>query len=387
MAEKPPRDTARSLPVVRSEAQQASAPVDPTDPKSVERLLDGDSAGLIEALKARAEHDPDDDHTWLQLGVAYMSIEHWGLALTALSKAVELDGDNVDARLMYARVFSRLRRPDHAAFQLLQAKRQAPDDARVAKQLGIAFYDKALFDKALRELQRASELDPNDARTRYAMGLCYEAKQDIVTGLSHFRKALELDPQFVAAAQTLGDALASLGELAEAVAVFEGVLRLDRTNSQAAANIEVLRRGLAELEAHRLLGKEEAALADCALVTEGALRKQDLSYVGEHAELRVELEQGRITRLLLVLRDPESASAMDDDVFQVGAVNERGEAVNADYATAITLTFLREALGCPMTRAGQLYAEVLKEHRAAWGGATLGFAECDGKHALAATLG
>ena len=377
MADKPPRDPSRSLPLVGRDA---------VDPSSVERLIEGDSAAVIDALKGRVGQEPDDDHAWLQLGIAYISIEHWGLAMTALGNAVELDGDNVDARLMFARVLSRLRRPDRAAFQLVQAKRLAPSDVRIAKQLGIAFYDKALFDKALRELQRARELDPNDPRTCYGMGLCHEAKQDIAAALSHYRKALELDPQFAAAGQTLGDALASLGEFAEAIAVFQQVLRANRTNAQAAANIEVLRRGMAELEAHRLLGKSAAALGESTLVKEGALAKEGDHYGGDHAQLRVELHEGRIVQLTLVLRDPEIASGLTDDVFQVSAVNERGEEVSADYATAITLTFLREALGCPMTRAGQLYAILLEEQTATWGGATLSFAEFDGRHGVAATL-
>ena len=47
----------------------------------------------------------------------------------------------------------------------------------------------------------------------------------------------------------------------------------------------------------------------------------------------------------------------------------------ADLGTAATLTFLREALGCPMTQAGELYTRLLGgAGEVGWGGASAAFA-------------
>ena len=55
-------------------------------------------------------------------------------------------------------------------------------------------------------------------------------------------------------------------------------------------------------------------------------------------------------------------------------VSEQGQPVPADYATAVSLTFLREAIGCPMTRASEIYAQLLQTNETVlWAGARVGF--------------
>jgi len=41
-------------------------------------------------------------------------------------------------------------------------------------------------------------------------------------------------------------------------------------------------------------------------------------------------------------------------------VAQDGRHVAADFATAASLTFLREAVGCPMTHASELYQQLLR---------------------------
>ena len=68
----------------------------------------------------------------------------------------------------------------------------ARNDATVARELGIAFYDKGLYDKALRELNRARDIAPDEARTHFALGLAHEAKQAIAAALGSYREAVRL---------------------------------------------------------------------------------------------------------------------------------------------------------------------------------------------------
>jgi len=359
--------------------------VDAKSRDPLERLLSGDSADVIAALKAQLEAEPDDDATWLRLGTAYMHIQHFPEAAEALERAVQLDGDVVDARRLYARVLTRLRRYDEAAFQLVRAKRLAPDDPAVARELGAAFYDKRLFDKALAELERARQLDPAEPRTHFAIGLVQEAKGEIASAIAAFREAVRLDPELVEARRTLADALASMGEMQDAVNELERALAVDRTNMQIAANLEVLARGLRELEAARLIGKGEKAIEVSAVVEQGQLKRRGkitgpaepdvVRYGSDLAELWCTYDdEEQACRLMLILLDPERAAATSGEAFEVTVVNDKGEQLAADYATAITVTFLREALGCPMTVASSLYARLLDgDEEVSWGGAQLGF--------------
>lgn len=346
-----------------------------------ERLLAGDSAEVIDALRARVAEAPGDETAWLQLGVAYLHIEHWADAAEALGQVVALADTFVEARLLYAQALSRCGKLDAAAFQLVQARRLAPSDARVAHALGVAFYDKGLYAKAAGELNRARGLAPGDGRICYALGLVQEARGDVAAAIGLYRQAIRHDPQLVEAHKTLADALAAIGELAEAVTQQRQVLRLERTNPQNALNLEALEGALDDLHRRRLLGKSLAHVAGSALVQRGELARRDpgaaegeVTFESDALELVATVsEEGQVQRLVLVLRDPERAAATVDERFGVTVVSEDGRQAPADLGTGATLTFLREALGCPMTRASALYAALLAEREAAWGGAHIGF--------------
>lgn len=369
----------------------------------LERLLAGDSAGVISDLKERLETDGDDELAWLQLATAYAHIGHWADASGAYGRAVDLDGAMLEARRGYARALSRQRRHDEAAFQLVQAKRIAPDDARVAHELGLAFYDKRLFDKALRELARGYELAPDDAQIRFSMGLAHEAKDQMADAIACYRDAVRLSPDVIATRQTLADALATVGELASAIEELAQAQARDRSNTQIAGNLDVLKQGLAELEKSRLIGKGTEELERSAIVQLGQLKRKGklvtagepdtVRYGAQQVELWVQFDgQERLTSLMLLLTDPARAAATQDDAFQVTVVSRDGKHVPADVATAATLTFLREALGCPLTRAGELYRKLLETQAPVrWAGSLLTLAQVgegnDARHGVLVALG
>lgn len=354
--------------------------------RAKEQLVRGETAGGITDLKAYLEVEPDDEGAWLELGTAYLTIAHGPDALRALARAVELDGSVVDARVAYARALVRAGKLDDAAFQLLQASKTDETDARVARELGVVFYEKKLWDKAVRWLDRACRLAPADARAAYALGLAHEAKRDLAGAVAAYREALRRDARFVAAHATLADLYASLGEHERAIGELEAVLAIDRTNEQAAKNREILQHALAEMSAHRLLGKSDRAVGASTLVQQGQLRDkgavagagaaETTRWAAPLVELWAEHDaQGHVAALLLILPHPERAAAESGEAFQVTVVGDDGRRSVADLATAASLLVLREALGCPLTTASALYARLLAgEQGLEWGGATLAFA-------------
>jgi tetratricopeptide (TPR) repeat protein len=248
------------------------------------------------------------------------------------------------------------------------------------------FYDKRLFDKAEGFLMKAVEAAAGaaKARAKYALGLTHEAKRNIAGAIAAYREAIALDPKLIDARRTLADALATIGEHERAVEELTKLLEVERSNEQAAKNREVLLRALAEMQARRLLGKTERELELSALVQEGQLKRK--GRVPEEApgtqvtrwtrplfELYVTTgASGTIAAMTLVLTDPERAAAEEDDAFRVTAIGADGKTRTTNLATAMSITFLREALGCPMTEASALYGRLLAgEPRVEWGGATL----------------
>jgi tetratricopeptide (TPR) repeat protein len=355
------------------------------------RALGGDVEGAVAELRDVLATAPEDDTAWLTLGMVLSSAGRWREASEALAEAVLLDGDVLAARMAFARALEKSGKLDDAAFQLLKAQKLAPDDPRPLKELGAVFYKKGLYDKSVQFLGRARGLAPDDARIFYALGLAQEARRDPGAAIASYREAIKLDPKFADARKTLADVLAAMGEHEQAIAELDALLLIERTNEQAAVNREVLAKALEEMSARRLLGKTERELERSALVQEGQLKRRGevprvdddppsvarvLRYGKGLAEMRIGLTaEGAMARLMLVLTDPEKAAKKRDDVFRVTVVGTSGRREPANYATAITLTFLREALGAPMTQASELYARLLGGEKSVdWSGARVAFA-------------
>lgn len=388
--------------------KEAQAP--PSLDEVTRRALEGDVEGALGELRQILSEAPEDETAWLTLGMVYSSAGRWREASEALARAVELDGDVLAARLAFARALEKSGKIDDAAFQLLKAERLAPGDPRPLKELGAVFYRKGLYDKSVQFLTRARALAPADARVWYALGLTQEARRDPGAAIAAYREAVQLDPKFADAKKTLADVLASMGEHEQAIAVLDDLLRLERTNEQAAINREVLSKALGEMRARRLLGKSEREVEASALVQEGQMKRRGhvpradddprdvvsvVRYGTSLSEMLVGLtSQGVIARMMLVLPDPDKAAKKRDTVFRVTVVGTSGRREPANYATAVTLTFLRETLGAPMTQASELYARLLGGERTIdWSGARLCFAsvprpdrEGDTMHGLSVTL-
>lgn len=306
--------------------------------RALDLLLGGDTAGGIADLRAYLDARPEDAGAWMEIGTAYAAIDHHAQAVAALRRAVDLDRDAGDARRALAR----------------SLRRQA-----------VIHYDARRYDEAAALLHEATRDAPGDARAFYALGVVEEARRDMGAAVAALRAAVDADPAMLDARRTLADALAGLGEHEAAVDQLDAVLSIDRTDERAAHNREVLMRALADMKARRLLGKDEAALAASALIQAGGLRRRDaidraVRYAAPLVEVYATFDEARaLDAAVLVLTDPARAARTEDDVFQVTVIGEGGRRAAADLGTALTLTFLREALGCPLTTASALYARLL----------------------------
>jgi len=224
---------------------------------------------------------------------------------------------------------------------------------------------------------------------------------------------VELNPAHLDARKTLADALAGIGEHERAILVLDELLRVDPTNERAASNRETLELALKEMLARRLWGKKLKELEGSVLVQAAQLkRKGPRGLLGRVADAttatlsRRGAERGpggapamvrysnslldlyaRLTAeetigsLVLVLRDSD-ANARRDNVFHVTVVAKDGRREPATYATGASLTFLREAMGMPMTQAAEMYSRLLSgSKRVEFGGLESRFATISGADA------
>jgi protein O-mannosyl-transferase len=84
---------------------------------------------------------------------------------------------------------------DSAIILLDQALKIKPDDAKVLKEIGIAYGNKGEFNKAQEYLLRAEQKGLNDAELFRFLGVINGINGNDIAALNYFEKALALDPQ------------------------------------------------------------------------------------------------------------------------------------------------------------------------------------------------
>jgi tetratricopeptide (TPR) repeat protein len=354
----------------------------------------GDVEGAVQALHRELESDAPDPNAWLALGSILSSAGRWEEAVVALREAVDQDEDVAVTRVLFARALEGAGRLDDAVFQLLRAAKLAPGDAAVLRELGGAFYRKGLYDKALQWLLKARAAAAGDAkeeaRALYAVGLAQEARRDPGAAIAAYRSAIEKDARHLDARKTLADALAGIGEHERAIAVLDELLHVDPTNEKAAGNREILDRALKEMQSRRLVGKTVKELEASVLVHAGQLKRRGRGLLGRVVDVTAAAFTGRtqdgedkgaesrdrysnglvdlyasftkeqtIASLFLVIANPTASDKKRNNAFQVTVVTKDGAREPASYATGASLTFLREAMGMPMSRAAELYSHLL----------------------------
>jgi len=112
-------------------------------------------------------------------------------ATEKFAKAVELDPNNLDARLSYGEALVAEKKYDDAMAQLVKAKEIAPDSKEVGLGLGIVHLEKGETDKALEEISGAAMLNPKPQKAYYWLGRAYEKKGDLQSAVKYYRKAVE----------------------------------------------------------------------------------------------------------------------------------------------------------------------------------------------------
>jgi tetratricopeptide (TPR) repeat protein len=83
---------------------------------------------------------------------------------------------------------------DQATENLLQAVSQKPEEAENWRQLGIAYYKKGEWGRALDALKKADLIEP-DHKAKFYLGLVYEQKEDLDSAIKAYKEYLLLRPK------------------------------------------------------------------------------------------------------------------------------------------------------------------------------------------------
>jgi tetratricopeptide (TPR) repeat protein len=140
-------------------------------------------------------------------------------------------------------------KPPPSVAQLEAAVKRRPSDPKLRVALGLAYWERNDYPRALTAFQRAVKVAPGSAEAHNWLGVALSEKSDFPGAIAALRKAVALDPKYGRAYTNLGSVLARSGDFAEAVTVFEKALALEPNNVAAHLNLGMALREKGDVEA------------------------------------------------------------------------------------------------------------------------------------------
>ncbi len=165
--------------------------------------------------------NPDYVPAWLGLAEVALDEKNLDGCSTAIKKALARDPDNVDARVLDARL--ELARSDvaPATAALEQLAKKYPQAARIHYQLALAYVTAGRNGSAARQLREAVGLDPGFQEASFLLAQLDLQTGDLDSGMVLLKGVLARDPGLLQARLLMGDAYRLKNDFADAQGIFQ----------------------------------------------------------------------------------------------------------------------------------------------------------------------
>lgn len=138
-------------------------------------------------------------------------------ALSACSRAIELQSDDLESYLVMASLLLRVERIDHAVSMYQLAALAAPERSDVQSSLAAALVRQGRLDEASAACQKAIELSPHNVGAYLNLGIIHSKRDDFEGAVEVYGKAISIDPNSPELPSNLGIALSNLGRSQAAI--------------------------------------------------------------------------------------------------------------------------------------------------------------------------
>ena len=145
-------------------------------------------------------------------------------SIEAFKKVLSFDPSFAEAHHQLGNVLKSLRRYPEAIASLCRASELAPKVAAVWLNLGVAYLEFSLLDKAIHCFTTALQLEPGRAEAHNVLGTALLSAGRSTDAQHHFETALNLKPMYPAAHDNLGRLLRAQGQADEAILHFRAAL-------------------------------------------------------------------------------------------------------------------------------------------------------------------
>jgi serine/threonine-protein kinase len=237
-----------------------------------------DSRAMYEGARTAAERAVWLDSTLAEphvaLGRVHFYAWEWRRAEWELRRAVDLNGNDADARHWYAHILMVLGRTGEANAQQARMLALDPYGPQAAFHPCWQFYELRHFDRALDACRRALEVHPNQPEAHTKLGFVFWGLRMYDSAVVTFGREREITPNVPTATANLAMALASAGRVDSARAELRGLLQ--STSPERIPPLDVAC-------AYIALGDRRGALE--ILERAAAGRRKDLAFGRGHRDL------------------------------------------------------------------------------------------------------
>lgn len=176
------------------------------------------------------ENNPSSAVLHNNLGNVYYDTGNFEKAVGFFKKSGELD-PAFNERLYHLGISSMLKEDDvsGAMAKLEEAAKKNINKAKDAHDLGIAYMDRKMFDKAIESFNKALTIDPNYLSAYTSLGACYQNKERYDLAIKAYEKALTLNPKSAKIYNTIGLIYDKLDKPETAVTAYRKAVALDPT--------------------------------------------------------------------------------------------------------------------------------------------------------------
>lgn len=156
----------------------------------------------------------------LNLGKAYVDLEHWQKAAEEFQKTVLIDPNDTRAHNNLGFAYENLHRYGEAVAEYKEAIRLDPANIKAHKNLGWLYTAQGLWQEAIAEHKAVLQVNPNDTETRKFLALSYRKLEHSLEALAEYQEATSINPNIPMAHFNIGKANSYLGRWVEALIEF-----------------------------------------------------------------------------------------------------------------------------------------------------------------------
>ena len=197
-------------------------------------------AGIERLESAITAQSPEEAEFYFDLGAAYQQTDDLRRAAHWFSQALARDSGFVLARIRLGAVLSQAGDHQEAVRTLRAAQTLAPNDPRVARELGLHYARSGLYEQAAEASQAGIALDPDLPELHNNLGGALGELGRFDEAADSLRQAIRLQPDLADAQFNLGNILAAQGQTQEGVSHWQAAIRSKPDHAGARYNYAVV---------------------------------------------------------------------------------------------------------------------------------------------------